>query len=83
MTSDFWVGRYVKVHLMISDVGRWVGQRGSDVGSAIFAFLKNHRITSVCLLTFIVLQCKRNYQNVFAKVVDKNGLVRNVLTDRI
>ena len=36
MTSDFWVGRYVKVHLMISDVGRWVGQRGSDVRSAIF-----------------------------------------------
>jgi hypothetical protein len=31
MTSDFWVGRYVKLHLMISDVGRWVGQRGSDV----------------------------------------------------
>ena len=26
MTSDFWVGMYVKVHLMISDVGRWVGQ---------------------------------------------------------
>ena len=39
MTSDFWVGRYVKVHLMISDVGRWVGQRGSDVRSAIFEFL--------------------------------------------
>ena len=38
MTSDFWVGRYVKVHLMISDVGRWVGQRGSDVRSAIFNF---------------------------------------------
>ena len=39
MTSDFWVGRYVKLHLMISDVGRWVGQRGSDVRSAIFKFL--------------------------------------------
>ena len=39
MTSDFWVGRYVKLHLMISDVGRWVGQRGSDVRSAIFEFL--------------------------------------------
>ena len=33
MTSDFWVGRDGKV---ISDVGRWVGQRGSDVRSAIF-----------------------------------------------
>ena len=40
MTSDFWVGRYVKLHLMISDVGRWVGQRGSDVRSAIFEFLR-------------------------------------------
>ena len=39
MTSDFWVGRYVKLHLMISDVGRWVGQRGSDVRSAILEFL--------------------------------------------
>ena len=39
MTSDFWVGMYVKVHLMISDVGRWVGQRGSDVRSAIFELL--------------------------------------------
>ena len=68
---------------MISDVGRWVGQRGSDEPFFNLAFLKNHGITSVCLLTFIVLQCKRNYQNVFAKVVDKNGLVRNVLTDRI
>ena len=29
--------RYVKLHLMISDVGRWVGQRGSDVRS--FEFL--------------------------------------------
>jgi hypothetical protein len=38
MTSDFWVGWYVKLHLMISDVGRWVGQKGSDVRSAIFNF---------------------------------------------
>jgi hypothetical protein len=38
MTSDFWVGRYFKLYLMISDVGRWVGQRGSDFRSAIFAF---------------------------------------------
>ena len=39
MTSDFWVGRYVNLHLMISDVGRWVGQRGSDIRFAIFEFL--------------------------------------------
>ena len=39
MTSDFWVGRYVKLYLMISDEGRWVGQRGSDVRSANFEFL--------------------------------------------
>ena len=39
MTSDFWVGRYDKVHLMISDAGRWVGQRGSDVRSVISDFL--------------------------------------------
>ena len=39
MTSDFWVGRHVKLHLMISVVGRWVGQRGSDVRSTIFEFL--------------------------------------------
>jgi hypothetical protein len=39
MTSDFWVGWYVKVHLIISDVGRWVGQRGYDVRSANFEFL--------------------------------------------
>ena len=38
MTSDFWVGRYVQLHLMISDVGRWVGQRRSDVRSAILEF---------------------------------------------
>ena len=47
MTSDFLVGRYVKVHLMISDVGRWVGQRGSDLPFLIFFFsnvsrLKDH-----------------------------------------
>ena len=35
--SHFWVGRYVKLHLMISDVGRRVGQRESDVISVIFA----------------------------------------------
>ena len=39
MTSDFYEGRYVKLHLMKSDVGRWVGQRGSDVRSIIFEFL--------------------------------------------
>ena len=44
MTVDFTedgciLGRYVKLHLMISDVGRWVGQRISDVRSAIFGFL--------------------------------------------
>ena len=39
MTSDFWVGRYDKLHLMISVVGRWVGQRGSEVRSAICEFL--------------------------------------------
>ena len=39
MTSDFWVGRYVQLHLMISDVGRWVGQIGSEVRSAICEFL--------------------------------------------
>ena len=39
MTSDFWVGRYSKVHLMISDEGRWVGQRGSDVRSANFTVI--------------------------------------------
>ena len=40
MTSDFWVGRYVKVHLMISDVGRWVaGQRGSEVRSALHIWI--------------------------------------------
>ena len=40
MTSDFWVGRYVKLHLMISDVKvGWVGHRGSGVRSAIFEFL--------------------------------------------
>ena len=39
MASDVWVGRYVKLHLVISDVGRWVGQRESDVRSAIFEFL--------------------------------------------
>ena len=44
MTSDFWVGRYFKLHLMISDVGRWVGQRGSDVRSAIFEFLHLFRL---------------------------------------
>ena len=40
MTSDVWVGKYFKLHLMISDVGRWVGQRGSDIRSAIFEILK-------------------------------------------
>ena len=44
MTSDFWVGRYIKVHLMISDVGRWVGQRGSDVRSALLR-LRTGRFT--------------------------------------
>ena len=44
MTVDFTedgciLGRYVKLHLMISDVGRWVGQRGSDIRSAILEFL--------------------------------------------
>ena len=39
MTSDFKVVRYVKLHLMISDLGRWVGQRKSDVKSAMFEFL--------------------------------------------
>ena len=39
MTSDVWVGRYVKMHLMISDIGRWVGQRGSDIRSAYLEFL--------------------------------------------
>ena len=39
MTSDFWLCRHVKLHLMISDVGRWVGQRGSAVRYAIFEFL--------------------------------------------
>ena len=33
------IGRYVKLHLMISDVGWWVGQRGSEVRSAICEFL--------------------------------------------
>ena len=30
MTSD----RYIKLRLMMSDVGRWVDQRGSDIESA-------------------------------------------------
>jgi hypothetical protein len=42
---------------MISDVGRWVGQRGSDVRSAIFEFL---------LLPFIS-RLKGHSQNVFFK----------------
>ena len=58
MTSDFWVGRYVKLHLMISDVGRWVGQRGSDVRSAIFEFL---------LVPFVSIGLKGNSQNLFLK----------------
>ena len=58
MTSDFCVGRYVKVHLMISDVGRWVGKRGSDVRSAIFEFL---------LFPFVFTGRKGNSQNVFLK----------------
>ena len=55
MTSDFWVGRYVKVHLMISDVGRWVGQRGSDVRSVrsvIFEFLLFSFISSLIKKSF-------------------------------
>ena len=39
MTSDFQVERNVNLHLMISDAGRSVGQRGSDVRSIIFEFL--------------------------------------------
>ena len=39
ITSDFQVGRYVMLHLMISDEGRWVGQKGSDVRSDIFECL--------------------------------------------
>ena len=57
MTSDFWVGRYVKLHLMISDVGRWVGQRGSDVRSAIFEFL----------LFLFIFRIKGHSQNLFSK----------------
>ena len=34
MMSDF----KVKLHLIISDVGRWVGQRGSDVRYVILDF---------------------------------------------
>ena len=63
MTVDFTedgciLGRYVKLHLMISDVVRWVGQRGSDVRSAIFEFL---------LFPFVSTGLKGNSQNLFLK----------------
>ena len=58
MTSDFYVGRYVKLHLMKSDVGRWVGQRGSDVRSAVFEFL---------LFPFVSTGLKGNSQNLFCR----------------
>ena len=67
MMSDFLVGRYVKLHLMISDVGRWIGQRGSDVRSAILEFL---------LFRFFFpkltgnLQEKHNLCNLYVKLLD-------------
>ena len=56
------VGRYVKLHLMISDVGRWVGQRGSDVRSVIFEFL---------LFPFIC-RLKGHFQNLSFKFANSN-----------
>jgi len=56
MTSDFLVGRYGKLHLMISDVGWWVGQRGSDIRLAIFEFLLfqfNYLLIQFCPQQFV------------------------------
>ena len=71
MTSDFWVGRYVKVHLMISDVGRWVGQRGSDVRSVIFEVLV-FRLKVHCQTYFL------NFATSKGELIYKNHIMMDI-----